>query len=243
MHNEDFFSNALVAIDQIEAETEPRRIVEEFSKFVRTFGFNSVAVSEVTNPVIKKNSDFIRFSNWPKEWAQYWVENRLIIVDPIAKMSLRRQTTFSWSEAYDTRFPFAKEAKNLFRDFGFNDGIAIPIRTGTGLPGCVSLGGSNYDRSPRAIRTIELVAIHCYAQLESVIEVGGCSENCRPLTPRESEILHFVAAGKTNWEIGKILSLSEYYVRDCVKAVCKKLDAASRTHAVTNAIRNRLIYP
>lgn len=59
------------------------------------------------------------------------------------------------------------------------------------------------------------------------------------LSEREAEVLHWVAAGKTNPEIGMILDISAYTVKNHLQRVFKKLDVTNRAQAV-NKIRTLL---
>jgi LuxR family quorum sensing-dependent transcriptional regulator len=52
------------------------------------------------------------------------------------------------------------------------------------------------------------------------------------LTDREREILAWVSEGKTAWEIGFILSLSQRTVEWHVSQACKKLGATNRLQAI-----------
>jgi transcriptional regulator EpsA len=52
------------------------------------------------------------------------------------------------------------------------------------------------------------------------------------LTERELEILRWVTLGKTNPEIGTILNLSEFTVKNHLKRIFKKLDVLNRAQAV-----------
>jgi DNA-binding NarL/FixJ family response regulator len=61
------------------------------------------------------------------------------------------------------------------------------------------------------------------------------------LSPREAEVLQFVAKGLTNKEIGSILFISDKTARNHVISLMAKLDAKDRTEAVTIAIRKGLI--
>ncbi len=61
------------------------------------------------------------------------------------------------------------------------------------------------------------------------------------LTPREVEVLQFVAKGLTNKEIGSILFISDKTARNHVISLMAKLDAKDRTEAVTIGIRRGLI--
>jgi LuxR family quorum sensing-dependent transcriptional regulator len=50
-----------------------------------------------------------------------------------------------------------------------------------------------------------------------------------------------VAEGKSDWEIGMILSISEHTADKMMRAVRLKLAATTRTHAVAKAIRLGII--
>jgi transcriptional regulator EpsA len=65
----------------------------------------------------------------------------------------------------------------------------------------------------------------------------------RVLTSREVEILRWVSDGKSNFQIGRSLSISPLTVKNHVQNILKKLDAQNRTQAVSRAINLRLIDP
>jgi DNA-binding NarL/FixJ family response regulator len=57
------------------------------------------------------------------------------------------------------------------------------------------------------------------------------------LTPRETEVLAYVADGLSHQEIGNLLSISPETVRTHVRKACERLHARTRTHAVATALR------
>jgi DNA-binding NarL/FixJ family response regulator/putative methionine-R-sulfoxide reductase with GAF domain len=61
------------------------------------------------------------------------------------------------------------------------------------------------------------------------------------LTPRELELLRYMAEGYTNKEVARAMVLAEDTVKKAVQTLIAKLGAADRTHAVVVALRNRLI--
>lgn len=63
----------------------------------------------------------------------------------------------------------------------------------------------------------------------------------QPLSPRELEILRMLAAGMANKAIAWKLGISEHTVKFHVAAILNRLNAASRTEAVTIGIRRGLI--
>lgn len=61
------------------------------------------------------------------------------------------------------------------------------------------------------------------------------------LTAKEIETLKWVIAGKTNWEIARILDVSERTVKFHVGNILQKLGANSRAHAVSIALERGII--
>ena len=69
----------------------------------------------------------------------------------------------------------------------------------------------------------------------------GADTPHEPLTPRELELLRYMAEGYTNKEVARAMVLAEDTVKKAVQTLIAKLGAADRTHAVVLALRNRLI--
>ncbi len=61
------------------------------------------------------------------------------------------------------------------------------------------------------------------------------------LTPRERDVLRLLAAGSGNKAIARRLRISEHTVKFHVASIMTKLDAGSRTEAVTEGIRRGLV--
>ena len=231
-------------IDKMECSDDAQVVLAVFSDYMRSFGFDTVALAHLVNPALVKSmeSDWFNHSSWPDAWYQSWVDERFILHDPIARYALRSSRPFTWSQAYEYGTKFGKLILDKSRDFGFSEGFAVPIHSMDGPPGIVSLGGKNVDLAPRALACIELAARHCYARLER-LHHSFPTELPPTLTRRETEALHYAAAGKTNWEIGKILSIAEDTVRQHLTSAARKLNCSNRTHAVSVAIQKNLIFP
>jgi two-component system NarL family response regulator len=61
------------------------------------------------------------------------------------------------------------------------------------------------------------------------------------LSPRELEILEMVAKGLTNKEIGRVIQVSPFTVRNHVRHIMVKLEVGDRTEAATVAIREGIL--
>jgi DNA-binding CsgD family transcriptional regulator len=63
----------------------------------------------------------------------------------------------------------------------------------------------------------------------------------RQMTARESEVLGWVAVGKSDWAIGRILNISGKTVNFHVENAKRKLGVGTRMQAVIAAMRHGLI--
>lgn len=87
------------------------------------------------------------------------------------------------------------------------------------------------------LRQVELLP-NQYAN-PAVVEVDtpAPSDN-GPLSDREAEIMKWVAMGKTNGEIGSILNVSSFTIKNHMQRIFKKLDVFNRAQAVSNFKRH-----
>ena len=86
-----------------------------------------------------------------------------------------------------------------------------------------------------ALRRVEYIeSSNTEDALIEELNVGGLSE-------REHEILHWVKVGKTNFEIGLILTISPNTVKNHLKRIFQKLDVTCRAQAVAKYAPQRLI--
>ncbi|MNV88838.1 Transcriptional activator protein LasR [compost metagenome] len=89
--------------------------------------------------------------------------------------------------------------------------------------------------------TIHLLASYAYEAINRIEEV--CASADIGLTRREDECLHWAAAGKTSWEISRILSCSEATVNFHFRNIIHKLGTSNRRQAVVRALSLGLIRP
>ncbi len=94
---------------------------------------------------------------------------------------------------------------------------------------------------PREAHCVELLIPHLHVAITNVLETGEKNDQSGLLSKRETEILNWVYQGKTNTEIGELLCISGFTVKNHIKNILDKLGAANRTHAVAKAIHLELI--
>jgi LuxR family transcriptional regulator, quorum-sensing system regulator BjaR1 len=214
-----------------------RHIMQE----LESFGFTCLTSFSMPGPGESSSAkDGILLNNRPQEYINRYVEQNYFIRDPVIAELRRNLNPYSWSDIREKR-DLKKSEKIIMdeaRDFGARDGFTIPIVT---LSGSVSLFcpcGLEPDLSERARAALEIIGIYSHHALKRALVQKQREDAARPsLTPREREIMQWVAVGKTDEEIADILSISTTTVTSHVENAKQKLDAFRRTYAVVQAIR------
>ena len=85
------------------------------------------------------------------------------------------------------------------------------------------------------------VAQQVLQQFQDLSWGKGIESFVSPLTPRETEILTFMAQGYFNKQIAAMLNISEQTIKNHITSILRKLDANARTEAVVTAIKKGLI--
>ena len=92
------------------------------------------------------------------------------------------------------------------------------------------------------LRQIELLPDHTPAQQTNDTKIQEADlnlEDAMKLSDRESQIMGWVCSGKTNVEIGLILDISSFTVKNHLQHIFKKLDVVNRSQAVAK-MRNQI---
>jgi DNA-binding NarL/FixJ family response regulator len=85
------------------------------------------------------------------------------------------------------------------------------------------------------------VAEQILQQFHELSREREASRFISPLTPRETEILHYMAEGLLNKQIADKISVTEQTIKNHITSILRKLNANARTHAVVIGIRKGLI--
>ncbi len=141
-----------------------------------------------------------------------------------------------------TRYRFSDLAPRSDRRFNTYweafEGAAIREAWGANAYGAdhttasVHVGVDNVTIDPTIARALQMAG-GVLAEHLLTLDASYPVATARPLlTVRERDVLRFVAQGKTDWEIGIILSVSETTARFHADNARRKLGAVNRAHAV-----------
>ena len=114
----------------------------------------------------------------------------------------------------------------LSKDIAVDELAGILRRIGRGE---YPINDSLLERPSTAKQVLQLFQSFALKDMETLIT---------PLSPREMEILKYVAEGNPNKSIAYALNISEQTIKNYITSIMRKLNANDRTHAVVLAIRN-----
>jgi LuxR family transcriptional regulator, quorum-sensing system regulator BjaR1 len=230
----------LATIHTIEMCVDSGAIVEAFASFAKGYGFETLYIAQLVNPANVPDDRVLHITNWPEELLRRRAARSDALNDPVVRCGLRSRRPFTWSAARKSASQMGQKTLDEVSDFAMNDGLMFPMHAIGSVPGGVSLGAQHLDVGPRQISELEIVAQHTYFKLEDLLGPFPYQVTI-DLSRRELQVIQIAAAGKTNWEISRILGVSEETVKATISRASRKLNATNRAHAVATAIAHSLI--
>ena len=122
---------------------------------------------------------------------------------------------------------------------GFRDQAGVYTRVQDGLLLFTVHREKSFTEEERLL--LELVQPHLERILHRSTQYASLP--CKSLTPREREVLHWIAEGKRDEEISMILKTRPRTIKQHVRAILSKLDVETRTAAAAVAWRARMAEP
>jgi LuxR family quorum sensing-dependent transcriptional regulator len=224
------------AIDRI---FDPNEVVRRMQGVMAGFGLEGLTLGGL--PRSEGNfGDLVLVRRLPEEWPKRYFAKRYDLIDPVVGRLKRAVVPFEpcardYELGYDPRL---RDMMGCRRDLGILDGYVVPVPGRRGK-GYVWMSGARPELSPLAKPSLHLLAHYVFNRVENLVARAPASKP--RLSEREREVLSWIAAGKSSWEIGEILGIAKRTVDEHAGLAIRKLGAANRTQAVAIAFRDRLI--
>jgi LuxR family quorum-sensing transcriptional regulator LasR len=209
-------------------------------------GFDQVLFGIVSSRHAQFERAFVH-SNYSPEWRQRYDAEHLAYVDPTVGHCLTSALPIIWDPDL---FRGADEGAlyEEARGYGIVTGVSLPIHGPDGEFGVLSFAsdsppGAEFMRGMVQIMpALTMVRDYAFASSQRFTELAG-KDNVPRLTRRELEVLNWVMAGKSSWEISMITRCSEATVNFHLANVRQKFNVNTRQQAVVKAISLGLINP
>ena len=224
-------------------------LLTSFERAVRRLNFEHYSLScweaRAGSGAAGSSGHRILAQNYPAHWVDHYLDRDYFSRDPVIRYARGNVTPYQWS---DLLIQGSREQAVLQEasDAGLHQGLAIPIHEPWGKIFLTTLATQRVEMSsatdPAQVRTqAQVLAVVFHARFSAL----GCLQARNRqvgLTPRESECLEWVAQGKSSWDIGQLMAVSEHTVNFHLKNAMRKFDTASRVTAAVRAASLGLIH-
>jgi LuxR family quorum-sensing transcriptional regulator LasR len=187
-------------------------------------------------------------SNYSPRWRRCYDSDRLAYVDPTVAHCMSSCLPVIWEPAlFDS--PPEHALYESACSYGIRSGVTLPIHGPNGEFGVISFAS---DRRADAtfgsdivqiLPTLSLIRDYAFASSTRFCHEAGSVGTAPHLTRRELEVLKWVMAGKSSWEISRITNCSEATVNFHMANIRQKFNVNTRQQAVVKAITLGLLIP
>ncbi len=183
------------------------------------------------------------------DWMEYYTDKRYDLDDHALKYCLSgNESPYLWPRS-DTIGQLSRKEEKVFLEageVGIQQGITLPMYNGFGALGVMSLSfkGSEQEFDHFYASRKEAIEIFAYSFNETILSRAAThfgSPHRPNLTPKEKEVLKWLAAGYSYNQISDRLTVGVSTIRKQTSSVMKKLQARNSTHACALALRWGLV--
>ena len=232
------------AFDAMERAQSAAELRTEMEKFTKEMGFEHfVYALTITAPSLKPQQFVL--NGYPQEWVDRYLAKEYFKIDPLVRQAYTSTLPSIWDEQqfHDGK---AREFWEEAKAFGLKSGLSFAVHEQPGVVGIFSLSrdrvvdlqGQDLAALIGRAQMFASLLQHAVTRLE-LPELRRDAETL--LTARERECLKWSADGKTAWEIGQILGISERTAVFHINNVVQKLGASNKTQAIVRAVVLKLI--
>ncbi len=216
----------------------------EVVDFAQDMGFDTVSAMTVIDHMLG-DSEFIVVDNTPDGYKDEFNNHNVNKRDPVMQHCKRQSVPIIWNQDTYTRNGLGERWESQAR-FGMCNGIALALHLPDGKHFFLGVdrrqplpGDSN--ELTRVVADLQLFAVHAQEAALRLLVPKSPDPEVPALTPREIEALRWTMEGKTAWEVGAILNISERTAVLHVTNAMHKLGCVNKHQAVLRAIRLGLL--
>ncbi|WP_326539728.1 helix-turn-helix transcriptional regulator [Pseudorhodoferax sp.] len=217
----------------------------EIVRFAHGLGFSTVSAITVIDHGLAR-SDFIAVDNTPQAYLESSWDRDSGRRDPVMQHCKRQSVPIIWDRQTYTSTGLGEMWEQM-SSFGYQTGVALALHLPEGRH--FQFGVDRDQPLPqdpaelqRIVADLQLFAVHAQEAALRLFLPTPLQPERPALTPRELEALRWTMEGKTAWEVGAILGISERTAVLHVNNAMHKLGCINKHQAVLKALRLGLIY-
>ena len=216
----------------------------EVVAFSRRLGFDSVAATVVIDHILGE-AEFITVDNAPRAFKEAFKDPANGRRDPVMQHCKRQSVPIIWDQGSYVIKGLGEMWEEQAR-FGISNGICLALHMPEGRH--FILGVARDRPVPldaveltRVVADLQLFAVHAQDAALRILVPGALDPSVPSLTPRELETLRWTMAGKTAWEVGSVLGITERTAALHANNATHKLGCVNKHQAVLKALRLGLL--
>lgn len=190
-----------------------------------------------------------RLHNYPDAWASIYDRSGYGGRDPVHRAAGRTLHGFLWRETPELIEITGNDElfMGLAQRHGIGDGFTVPANVPGEIQGsCTFATAPGTTLNEDGLILARLIAPEVFNTARRLVGLSQLIDRIKTarLTPRQRDCLLWIAAGKSDWETGQILGISEETVRRHINDGCRRVGVQKRTLLLFLALRNGAIsYP
>lgn len=212
-------------------------------RVAQSLGFATVSATAVIDK--GHAPEFISVGNIPPNFDEIFDDLEAGKRDPVMQHLRRQSVPILWNQSTYVR----QGAGDLWEQqaaYGLRTGIAMALHLPDGNHFLLGVDRDlplprDENELTRIVAHLQLFAVHAQDAAFRVLVPLQHRPETPKLTSRELEVLRWTMEGKTAWEVGTILGISERTAVMHLSNATRKLDCTTKHQAVVKALRLGLI--
>jgi DNA-binding CsgD family transcriptional regulator len=225
-------------VRQVTAATNANDLFAALHATSTEMGFEYFALSHHVD-MARAGSHAIRLHNYPTKWADYYDSNALGLSDPVHRASHVTNIGFVWSNM-QAMIPLTVDDRRVLalgREQGVGDGFTVPANVpGESHGSCSFANEADTEMNDEALPVAQLVGMIAFECARRLWAVRPIDLSPPRLTDRQRDCLLWAGRGKSDWEISRILGISEETVDRHLKNARERYGVPKRTMVVIRAL-------
>jgi DNA-binding CsgD family transcriptional regulator len=212
----------------------------ELIAFTKRLGFDTMSATLVIDHTLG-DAEFITVDNTPRAYKESFRNRKNGRRDPVMQHCKRRSVPIIWDQSTYVSSGAGDKWEEQSR-FGISNGIALALHMPEGRHFFIGVERdqpvpADAAELTRVVADLQLFAVCAQDAAVRILVPGPVDPGLPSLTPRELESLRWTMEGKTAWEVGHVLGITERTAALHVNNATHKLGCVNKHQAVLKALR------
>jgi len=201
---------------------------------------DSLGVDHIVYHWVSADGEQYGCGTYDPVWVQHYVDQDYLRIDPVVLACFRRYHPVDWRRLdWSSRVAKAFRKDALEHGVG-NQGYSIPIHGPSGQFALLTLSHTASDEDWDALIALhqrEIILVAHYLNRKALeIASSRAPKPSKALSPREIDVLTYLAMGYGRGQVAEMLAISEHTLRAYIESARLKLNAQNTISAVAQAL-------